>query len=125
MTEPSRPHGTGPGAITPDGCAVDFYARMTAMGEPEIVHEAAGPGASILELGCGTGRITHPLAELGHEVVAVDESPEMLAHVHGAQTVCARIEDLALGRVLADAGLRLDRYLTDDHGWFRAVPAGD
>jgi SAM-dependent methyltransferase len=198
---------------------------MTAMGEPPIVHDAAGAGASILELGCGTGRITHPLVALGHRVVAVDESPEMLAHVRDAETVCARIEDLALGRrfdavllashlinadpatrsaflgacvrhvaddgcviiqqhapewfatatdgentrdgiifrmrdvsrpapnlvsatveyvdgdkcwtqtfttmrldetelpaVLADAGLRLDRYLTDDRTWFRAVP---
>ena len=84
--------------ITPDGCAVDFYARMTAIGEPEIVHDAAGSGAWILELGCGAGRITHPLVALGHPVVAVDESPEMLAHVRGAETVRARIEDLALGR---------------------------
>ncbi len=50
MTEAS--HGTGPGVITPDGCAVEFYARMTA------------------------------------------------------------------------AGFRLDRYLTADHAWLRAVPAG-
>src|SRR5208282_5196498 len=92
MTDPSPPPGTGPGVITPDGCAVDFYARMTALGEPEIVHEAAGPGASVLELGCGTGRITHPLVALGHPVVAVDESPEMLAQVRDAETVCARIE---------------------------------
>jgi SAM-dependent methyltransferase len=98
MTDPSRPNGTGPGVITPDGCAVDFYARMTAMGEPAIVHAAIAPGASILELGCGTGRVTHPLLDLGHPVVAVDESPEMLDHVRGAETVCARIEDLALGR---------------------------
>jgi SAM-dependent methyltransferase len=226
MTDVSRSCGTGPGVITPDGCSVEFYARMTAMGEPAIVHETAGSGASILELGCGTGRITHPLAALGHRIVAVDESPEMLAYVRDAETVCARIEDLALGRrfdavllashlinadpqtrtaflaacrrhvaddggvivqqhtpewfsaaadaevtrdgiimrmrdvsrpapnlvsatmeyvdgdqcwtqtftafrldsgelagELADAGLRLDRYLTDDHAWFSAIPA--
>jgi SAM-dependent methyltransferase len=98
MTEPSGPVGTGPGVITPDGCAVDFYARMTAMGEPEIVHGAIPPGSSVLELGCGTGRITHPLVALGHTVVAVDESPDMLAHVRDTEKVCARIEDLALGR---------------------------
>jgi SAM-dependent methyltransferase len=225
MSQPS--HGTGPGVITPDGCSVEFYARMTAMGEPAIVHDAVRPGASILELGSGTGRITHPLVALGHPVVAVDESPDMLAYVRDAKTVCSRIEGLALGRrfdavllashlinadtatrsaflaacrrhvaddgcviiqqfapewfsaaadsestrdgiilrmrdvsrpapnlvsatveyvdgdqrwtqtftatrldeaelaaVLADAGLRLDRYLTEDHAWLRVVPAG-
>jgi SAM-dependent methyltransferase len=219
--------GTGPGVITPDGCSVEFYARMTAMGEPAIVHDAVRPGASILELGSGTGRITGPLVALGHPVVAVDESPDMLGYVRDAETVCSRIEDLALGRsfdavllashlinadtttrtaflaacrrhvagdgcviiqqhppewfsaaadgqstrngiifrmrgvsrpapnlvaatmeyvdghqrwtqsftatrldetelaaVLADAGLRLDRYLTEDCAWLRAVPAG-
>src|ERR1700678_4845064 len=100
-------HGTGPGVITPDGCAVEFYARMTAMGEPAIVHDALRPGASILELGSGTGRITHPLVALGHPVVAVDESPEMLAYVRDAETVCSRIEYLALGRRFDSALLAL------------------
>jgi SAM-dependent methyltransferase len=77
---------------------VDFYALMRDFGESGIVHEAAGAGASILELGCGAGRVTHPLLALGHPVVAVDESPEMLAHVQGAETVCARIQELDLGR---------------------------
>ena len=72
------------------------------------MHAAAGSGASILELGCGTGRITHPLVALGHEVVAVDESLEMLAHVRGAQTVCASIEGLSLGR-------RFDAVLLASH----------
>jgi SAM-dependent methyltransferase len=98
MTDRQNLPGTGPGVITPDGCAVDFYARIAAMGEPEIVHDAIPAGASILELGCGAGRITHPLTALGHPVTAVDESPEMLAHVRGAETVCARIEELALDR---------------------------
>ena len=98
MSTVPRSYGTGPGAITPDGCAVDFYAMMPDFGEPAIVHEAAGPGAAILELGCGAGRVTHPLIALGHQVVAVDESPEMLAHVRDADTVCARIQDLSLGR---------------------------
>jgi SAM-dependent methyltransferase len=62
------------------------------------VHEAAGPGASILELGCGAGRVTRPLTALGHAVVAVDESPDMLARVTGAETVCSSIEELSLGR---------------------------
>jgi SAM-dependent methyltransferase len=68
------------------------------MGEPEVVQAAIPAGATILELGSGAGRLTHRLVELGHPVVAVDESPEMLARVRGAETVRARIQDLDLGR---------------------------
>jgi SAM-dependent methyltransferase len=89
--------GSGPGAITPDGCAVELYALVPARDEPAIIDAAAPPNASILELGCGAGRVTHPLLALGHSVVAVDESPEMLAHVRGARTVPARIDGLDLG----------------------------
>jgi SAM-dependent methyltransferase len=94
--EPER--GTGPGVITPDGCAVELYRLLPPMGEPEIVHAAIPAHADILELGAGAGRVTHALVALGHPVVAVDESAEMLAHVRGAETVRARIQDLELGR---------------------------
>ncbi|GAA3794131.1 class I SAM-dependent methyltransferase [Sphaerisporangium flaviroseum] len=96
MTSRKLYHGTGPGAITPDGCAVDLYAMLTPKGEPERVHAAIPERASILELGAGAGRITHSLLALGHEVTAVDESPEMLAHIRGATTVCSPIQSLAL-----------------------------
>jgi SAM-dependent methyltransferase len=91
--------GTGPGAITPDGCAVELYAMVPARGEPGIIDATAPPNASILELGCGAGRVTHPLIAMGHTVVGVDESPEMLAHVRGARTVPARIDGLDLGEL--------------------------
>jgi SAM-dependent methyltransferase len=55
-------------------------------------------GASVLELGCGTGRITRQLVRLGYRVTAVDESSEMLAHVRDAEKVEARIEGLDLKR---------------------------
>ncbi|MFI6346841.1 class I SAM-dependent methyltransferase [Streptomyces sp. NPDC050560] len=89
--------GTGPGAFTPDGCAVDFYARLPVGGEPDIIAAAVPPGARILELGCGAGRVTHPLVGRGFDVTAVDESPEMLARVRGARTVRSSIEELDLG----------------------------
>ncbi len=89
--------GTGPGAITPDGCAVELYSRLPAGAEPDIVAAAAPGGARILELGCGVGRMTHPLLERGFTVTAVDESAEMLEHVRGARTICGPIEDLDLG----------------------------
>ena len=89
-------NGAGPGVITPDGCAVDFYAQLPAGREPAVIDAAVPSGASILELGCGAGRITHSLVAMGHRVVAVDVSAEMLAHVQGARTVQASIEGLDL-----------------------------
>lgn len=89
--------GTGPGAITPDGCAVDLYARLPVGAEPDIVAAAVPAGARILELGCGVGRVTHPLLRRGFTVTAVDESREMLERVQGARTVCGPIEGLDLG----------------------------
>lgn len=89
--------GTGPGAITPDGCAVELYTRLPVHGEPEVIEQAVPAGARILELGCGVGRVTHPLLERGFTVTAVDESAEMLARVRGARTVRSPIEGLDLG----------------------------
>jgi SAM-dependent methyltransferase len=89
--------GTGPGPITPDGCAVELYTRLPVGPEPDIIASAVPAGARLLELGCGVGRMTHPLVERGFRVTAVDESPEMLEHVRGARTVLSPIEDLDLG----------------------------
>jgi SAM-dependent methyltransferase len=116
-----RPHGDGPGVITPDGCSVEFYAALPPGEEPRIVHQAIPEGACILELGAGAGRVTHALLALGHQVVAVDESPEMLERIHGAETVLARIEELDLGRRF-DAVL-LASYLVNvpDLEWRRSL----
>lgn len=86
---------TGP--VTADGCSVEVYRRLPPRGEPELVHAVAGPGARVLDLGAGTGRVADPLVELGHDVVAVDDSADMLAHVTRARTHRARIEELDLG----------------------------
>ncbi|MGO1080478.1 class I SAM-dependent methyltransferase [Inquilinus sp. CA228] len=90
--------GTGPGARTQDGCAVELYRRLPADGEAEIVAAVVSIGGSILELGSGPGRVTHAMVARGYAVTAVDNSAEMLAHVRGAETVLADIEDLDLGR---------------------------
>ncbi|MEV6022335.1 class I SAM-dependent methyltransferase [Streptomyces sp. NPDC052036] len=88
--------GTGPGAITPDGCAVELYGRLPVGDEPDIIQRAVPAKVHILELGSGVGRVTHPLVERGFTVTAVDESPQMLERVHGARTVCSPIEELEL-----------------------------
>ena len=94
----SRGSGSGSGHYAPDGSPVELYARLAAGDEPRIIHEALPAGAEILDLGCGAGRITHALIELGHPVVAVDNSPEMLEHVRGADRVLSDIQTLDLGR---------------------------
>ncbi|MDP8911564.1 MAG: class I SAM-dependent methyltransferase [Actinomycetota bacterium] len=86
------------GAVAPDGSPVELYALLPPLGEAELVHAAIPPRSRILELGCGAGRITRGLVALGHRVVAVDESADMLAHVQGAETVHSRIEELDLAR---------------------------
>ena len=44
----------------------------------EVARRRLGGPGRILELGCGSGRVTVPLARDGHEVVAVDRSRPML-----------------------------------------------
>ncbi len=58
-----------------------------------------GPG-DILELGCGSGRVTVPLARDGHRVLALDQSAPMLAALEDrrarlAPALRARIEPVA------------------------------
>ncbi|MQA86370.1 MAG: methyltransferase domain-containing protein [Streptosporangiales bacterium] len=106
--------GSGPGPVTPDGCAVEFYALMPAGREPGVVHAAVPDGASILELGAGAGRLTRSLVALGHDVVAVDESAEMLERIDGAEAVHSRIEDLDLPPCF-DAALLASHLINAPH----------
>ncbi|HEY0249975.1 MAG TPA: methyltransferase domain-containing protein [Kofleriaceae bacterium] len=45
----------------------------------ELAKQRSGP---ILELGCGSGRVTLPLARDGHEVFGIDQSAAMLKTLH-------------------------------------------
>lgn len=94
---PTDPNPERPG-VAPDGSPVELYRHLPPGDDPELIHGAVGDRASILELGCGAGRVTHALTALGHQVTAVDESPEMLRHVHDAETILADIFTLALDR---------------------------
>jgi SAM-dependent methyltransferase len=84
--------------IAPDGSPVLLYRRLSAGVEPALIDSAVAPHSTILELGAGAGRITHALIDLGHRVVAVDQSRQMLRWVRGAETIVADIEALDLGR---------------------------
>lgn len=46
--------------------------------QAEFVFDLIGEGGSVLDFGCGDGRIAIPMAKLGLKVTAVDAAPEML-----------------------------------------------
>ena len=94
-----RTWGEGVGVITHDGCAVEVYLKLPYRGELETLAAHLPPRCSVLDLGCGTGRLAKRLLDNGHAVTAVDNSPEMLRHVpEAADKVCCDIECLDLGR---------------------------
>jgi SAM-dependent methyltransferase len=79
-----------PGVIVDRGDTLTGYRRWAATyDEPRnslfdadepVVHEIIGglPAGDALDAACGTGRYAHYLAGLGHRVVGVDSSPDML-----------------------------------------------
>ncbi len=68
-------------SVAPDGSPVAVFAALPTRGIPEMLHAQMLPDDSVLELGCGAGRVANVLAALGHSVVGVDNSPEMLAYL--------------------------------------------
>lgn len=91
--------GSGPGAQTADGCSVEFYRQLPYMGELDAVMPIFPTGGSVLELGCGTGRLCAHLASAGLQVTGVDDSAEMLSALPaGVNAVQSSIESLVLRR---------------------------
>ncbi|MGD1952524.1 MAG: class I SAM-dependent methyltransferase [Leptolyngbyaceae cyanobacterium] len=56
----------------------DSYVQTT-LDIPFLLDQVRGASSDILELMCGTGRISLPLIEAGARLSCVDKSPEMLA----------------------------------------------
>lgn len=95
---------------------VESLARLGILGDVAFYKElAARTGGPVLEIGCGTGRLTIPLARAGHSVWAVDvsdamldqlraklaaEPPEVQARVHVVRQDAAALE-------LPERGFRL------------------
>ena len=83
-----------------------------------------GPGRlQILDLGAGTGKLTGVAASLGHDVVAVDPSEEMLAvcrRVPGVDTMVGAAESIPLAHASVDAVIVGQAFHWFDHS--RALP---
>lgn len=94
MPSSGQPGSGGP--ITSDGSVVEIYRRVSGDAEVQVIAAMLNPASSVLDLGSGVGRIANPLSELGHQLTAVDDSADMLAHVRPGRTVQARIEHLRL-----------------------------
>ena len=73
------------------------------------------PAARTLDLGCGEGRLARDLVALGHDVVAVDRSPTMVAaarqaapamEIHEADAAALPLPDASFGLVIAFMSLQ-------------------
>lgn len=85
--------------VAPDGSPVAVYLAMPPHDALDLVADQVPPGGSVLDLGCGVGRLANALADRGLAVVGVDDHPGMLAHCATAvETVRADIAGLDLGR---------------------------
>jgi SAM-dependent methyltransferase len=79
------------------GAAVDAYQA----GRPEYDREhvawlLAGVSGRVLDLGAGSGKLTHAIAGLGFEVVAVDPDEQMLSGIGDLPKVVGTAEQIPL-----------------------------
>ncbi len=65
-----------------DGRQYDLDNDDYAADIPFYVEHAKRSGGPVLEIGCGTGRVTLPIARAGIEIVGLDVAPSMLARLH-------------------------------------------
>lgn len=83
--------------VAPDGSPVAVYLWLPAEPEFTPVLDAIAAPATVLDLGCGVGRLANTLAARGSWVTGVDESAAMLAHLHhDVERVEGRLERLHL-----------------------------
>ncbi len=86
-------------AVAPDGSPVDVYRALPVEPEFRPVLESVKPPASVLDLGCGVGRLANDLVQRGFTVTGVDESRSMLKHLNpDVEAIESRIDQLRLDR---------------------------
>jgi len=81
-----------------------------------------GPGAQVLDLAAGTGKLTRQLAALGAEVVAVEPSPGMRAACAEAVPGVPVLDGTAEAIPAGDGSLDVVTVAQAFH-WFRPAPA--
>lgn len=134
MCASTSPLPPDPSGLAPDGSPVAVRLRLAPGDVPELIDGAVPPGSRILELGCGVGRITHPLLALDeqdgvtftwHDVVHRGDgfdaavTYEVGTHSWTQRSSAAVLEDDQLVAGAAAAGLVFDCWL-DFAEWFQA-----
>lgn len=98
----------------------DDLAVVLSLGEPRTVNEAYDrwertlveralaplAGLRVVDLGCGTGRVTGSLAARGARVVAIDNAPAMLARCR-AHSASVRADGAAAPALVQGEALRI------------------
>jgi SAM-dependent methyltransferase len=112
-----------------------LYDRLVPPGPCETFYDSLAPeGGSVLDLGCGTGRLTIPLAGRGRSITGLDASASMLSAARAKSSACGAPVVWAQGDMSRfDLGRRFDlimvtcnslAHLTDDEalqGCFASV----
>lgn len=117
----SRP-STARELFAPIATDYERWARVLSLGQDArwrramVARLGLPPGSSVLDLAAGTGQIGRELARHGHEVVACDQSVEMLTGgIHPGPAVAATAERLPFAESTFDgvAFGYLLRYVDD------------
>ena len=115
----------------------DEYDRHRPTYPDELIDRACeaagiGPGASVLEIGCGTGQLTRSLLERGLRVTAVEPGERLIARTRAQldgtgdlQFVNARLEDASLpdAHYLAVFSASALHWIDPDVSWRKAADA--
>jgi SAM-dependent methyltransferase len=83
-----------------DGRHYDAINRDIVADIPFYVEEAQRADGPVLELACGTGRLTIPIAQRGISIEGVDRSPSMLAHLR------TKAEQAGMSILVTEADMR-------------------
>lgn len=95
-------------------CRLDYITRQIAAEfDRDLGTARPFAGLRVLDIGCGGGLLSEPMARLGAEVVGVDASPRNIevARVHAGQTGLGIDYRHGTAEALAAAGERFDAVL--------------
>lgn len=103
-----------------------FYRSQQRMFRPIVARAAtilgARPGASFLDIGCGTGALLSVLTEAGYRAEGIDGAPNMVRAALGSGQAC-RLGDLEAGLPYPDSSFDFVIASFVAHGLPRALRA--